>query len=204
MTATKNTGVPEGAIASRSHLRSFTNSSCSAKSVGQCHLAFDLLALVLGGRRPSGLPCEPLCLQALAVVRKRLLSDLVLGHCLFGINLTECLTRFALSFADRFRLLKFARRLCHFFAFSPISTSRRMASGRLGGSFCFVRPLPSEGASTMSDIRKSHLWAGTLRAASFFCYRILTSAYITCTEKQAEGKRNFRPGSNPSHKDTFQ
>src|SRR3954447_14264214 len=74
------------------------------------------------GRGRRSLSCEPFFLQTLTVVRECLLRDLVLSHCLPGVNWTKCLTRIALGFGGRF---------CHFFTFSPSSTSRRMASGYL-------------------------------------------------------------------------
>src|SRR5438876_128620 len=83
------------------------------------------------GRGPRSLPGEPLCLQTLTVVREGLLRDLVLSQCLLGIDLAKCLTRIALGFGGRLWWLKPARRLCHFFAFSPISTRRRNASERV-------------------------------------------------------------------------
>src|SRR6266404_2845416 len=94
------------------------------------------------GRGPRSLPGEPLCLQTLTVVRKCLLRDLVLSHCLLGVDLAKCLTRIALGFGDLFGRLKPVRRFCHFFAFSPISTSLRMASGRPGRSA--ILPLQSD------------------------------------------------------------
>src|SRR6202140_3535304 len=78
-----------------------------------------------------GLSCQPLGLEPLAIVGKRLLRDVVLSHCLFGINLAKCLARIALRFGDPLGCgFKLARCLCHFFAFSPSSTRRRMASER--------------------------------------------------------------------------
>ena len=74
--------------------------------------------LCLSGRRRRSLSCEPFFLQTLTVVRECLLRDLVLSHCLLGVNWTKCFTRIALGFGGR---------LCHFFALSPSSTSRRMA-----------------------------------------------------------------------------
>jgi hypothetical protein len=45
--------------------------------------------------------------------------------------LSKCLTRIALGFGDLFGWLNLARRLCHFFAFSPSATRRRIAWARL-------------------------------------------------------------------------
>jgi hypothetical protein len=83
------------------------------------------------GRGPRSLPGEPLCLQTLTVVSEGLLRDLVLSHCLLGIDLAKCLTRIALGFGGRLWWLKPARRLCHFFAFSPISTASRASLSAL-------------------------------------------------------------------------
>src|SRR6202140_5871 len=67
-----------------------------------------------------GLSCQPLGLEPLAIVGKRLLRDVVLSHCLSGINLAKCLARIALRFGDPLGCgFKLARCLCHFFAFSP-------------------------------------------------------------------------------------
>src|ERR1700681_4274471 len=66
-----------------------------------------------------GLSSQPLGLEPLAIVGKCLLRDLVLSHCLLGINLAKCLARIALRFGDRLAWFKLARCLCHFFAFSP-------------------------------------------------------------------------------------
>src|SRR6266850_646237 len=74
------------------------------------------------GRGPRSLPCEPFCLQTLTVVRECLLRDLVLSHCLLGIDLAKCLTRIALGFGGR---------LCHFFTFSPSSTASRASLSAL-------------------------------------------------------------------------
>ena len=82
------------------------------------------------GRWRRSLPCEPFCLQTLTVVRESLLRDLVLSHCLLGIDLAKRLTRIALGFGGRLGWLKPARRLCHFFTFSRSSTNRQMASNR--------------------------------------------------------------------------
>jgi hypothetical protein len=73
-------------------------------------------------RWPGSLPYEPFCLQTLSVIRECLLCDLVLSHCLLGIDWAKCLTRIALGFCGR---------LCHFFAFSPSSTSRAALSSGL-------------------------------------------------------------------------
>jgi hypothetical protein len=62
------------------------------------------------------------------------MCDFVLRHCLLGIDLAKRLTRIALGFGGRLGWLNPARRLCHFFTFSPSSTSRRMASERVGSS----------------------------------------------------------------------
>jgi hypothetical protein len=83
------------------------------------------------GRGARSLPFEPLCLQTLTVVRECLLCNLVLSHCLFGVDLAKCLTRIALGFGGRLWWLKPARRLCHFFAFSPISTASRASLSAL-------------------------------------------------------------------------
>src|SRR4029077_8331963 len=81
-------------------------------------------------RHPGGLPRQPLGLEPLSVGRKCLLCNLVLSHCLSGIDLAKRLTGFALRFADWLGWFKFARCFCHFF--SPSSTRRRMASERVG------------------------------------------------------------------------
>src|ERR1700746_1800358 len=63
--------------------------------------------------RPGSLPRQPLCLETLPVCVECFLSDLVLSHCLFGLDLAKCVTRFALHFGDRLMWSKFARCLCH-------------------------------------------------------------------------------------------
>src|SRR5438093_10797984 len=83
------------------------------------------------GRGPRSLPGEPLCLQTLTVVREGLLRDLVLSHCLLGIDLAKCLTRIALGFGDLFGRPKPVRRFCHFFTFSPSSTASRASLSAL-------------------------------------------------------------------------
>src|ERR1035437_5063091 len=86
-------------------------------------------------RLQPGFARQPLGLEPLAIVGKCLLRDLVLSHCLFGINLAKCLARIALRFGARLGWFKLARCLCHFFAFRPSSTRRRMASERVTSCF---------------------------------------------------------------------
>src|SRR5262245_33502178 len=69
--------------------------------------------------RPGSFPRQSLCLETLPVCMERLLSGLVLSHCLFGIDLAECLTRFAFRFSHWLESFKRARCLCHFFTLSP-------------------------------------------------------------------------------------
>jgi hypothetical protein len=79
---------------------------------------FDLLFSLglLGGRnlRPGGLPRQPLGLETLPVCMKRILTDLVLAHCLFGIDLAKCLARIVLGFGDWLGWFELGRCLCHF------------------------------------------------------------------------------------------
>ena len=63
--------------------------------------SFRLGAFGFRGRGPRSLPGEPLCLQTLTVVSEGLLRDLVLSHCLLGIDLAKCLTRIALGLGGR-------------------------------------------------------------------------------------------------------
>jgi len=98
--------------------------------VGNCQISaalFSLLGLGFLGRdrRLGGLPLQPLSLKPLPVGSKCLLRNPMLRHCRFGIELAKCLTRFALRFGDRLGWLNLARCLCHFFAFSASSKSRR-------------------------------------------------------------------------------
>jgi hypothetical protein len=70
-------------------------------------------------RRPGALPRQPLGLEPLPVGRKCLLCNLMLSHCLFGIDFAKCLTGIAFHFGDWLGSFKLALCLCHFFAFSP-------------------------------------------------------------------------------------
>ena len=97
-----------------------------------------------------------------------------------------------------------ADHLTHFFAFSPISTSRRMASGRVrSGSFCFFIH-----ASIAAD------WSGNSRRCTRFCSGRRSPSRFSRTrycigheyrvpENERGEVRAFRLGSNPSHKDAF-
>src|SRR5947208_5196270 len=98
---------------------------------GMVSFSLRLGAFGFRGRGPRSLPGEPLCLQTLTVVREGLLRDLVLSHCLLGIDLAKCLTRIALGFGDLFGRLKPVRRFCHFFTFSPSSTASRASLSAL-------------------------------------------------------------------------
>src|SRR5271156_5135041 len=66
----------------------------------------------------GGLPGQPLGLEPLPVGIKCPLCNLMLSHCLLGIDLAKCLTRLALRFGDWLGRFKLAGCLCHFFAFS--------------------------------------------------------------------------------------
>ena len=84
------------------------------------------LGFLSRGRRPGGLPRQPLGLEPLAIGMECLLCNFVLSHCLFGIDFAKCLMRIALRFSDWLGWFKLARRLCHFFTLGP-SYRRRMA-----------------------------------------------------------------------------
>src|SRR5207253_11359091 len=73
----------------------------SAPKRGWASFSLRLGGFGFRGRGPRSLPCEPFCLQTLTVVREGLLRDLVLSHCLLGIDLAKCLTRIALGFGGR-------------------------------------------------------------------------------------------------------
>ena len=71
------------------------------------------------GRRPGGSRVSRSPLEPLAVGGKCLLCNLVLSHCLFGIDFAKCFTRIALHFGDWLGWFKLARCRCHFFTLSP-------------------------------------------------------------------------------------
>jgi hypothetical protein len=117
---------------SKRNLRSTARENAQRRPKGDGFLTRLLLGLGFLGcdRRPGGLPRQPLGLEPLPVGRKCLLCNLVLSHCLSGINLAKCLTRSALRLSGWLGWFKFARCLCHFFAFSPSSTKRRRERSR--------------------------------------------------------------------------
>ena len=86
----------------------------------------------------------------------------------------------------------------HFpFAFSPSSTSRRMASERVGLSLCFAAHLST--VSRNSSVARSAI-VGVLPVGGppLFCITDIAFFIFGVTEKQVEGKGSrFRPGSNP-------
>src|SRR5579859_6027766 len=115
-----------------------SNQQIRRRAASAALLAHLGLGLFGCGRCPSSLADKPLSLEPFPVSGKCFLRDLVLSHCLFGFDLTKCLTRVALRLGHRLGRLKLARCLCHSFAFSPISTSRRMASGRDISASCMA------------------------------------------------------------------
>ena len=163
--------------------------------------SFGSFSLRLGGfgfrgRWPRSLPREPFCLQTLTVVRECLLRDLVLSHCLLGIELAKCLTRIALGFGGRLGWLNPARRLCHFFVFTPISTSSR-------GSLSALRRLWfawNSGSSWLSDIvcLDESGWRARRSSSSATCCSADRFGLIICFFPSAR----IRPGGGwPSSQD---